>query len=851
MVSHEHEHLILDARRQTELARAAARDLDGESVPGYRVERVMHRGGQGVVYRATQLSTDRVVALKILRDRPFRSAIDRARFEREVEVLGDLDHPNIVRIVDSGESDGRGYIAMDFVDGLALDRAAVADVRDRLRLFAAVCDAVHAAHLRGVIHRDLKPGNILVDAAGQPKVLDFGLARRFALEGDDLSSISTMTETGHFVGSLPWASPEQVSGTGASIDLRSDIYSLGVILYQLLTGQFPYRVTGPVRVIAEDIATAAPVPPSFIVREIGDELETIVLKTLSKEPDRRYQSAGDLARDIRRYLAGEVIEAKRDSIAYVLRKQLRRHWLPASAVAALVAVALGGAVITTMLWRSAVTQRDLKEAQRLRAESIRGVLHRILASANPERSAGESVTVAQVLDGAASELDAGSLEDIPDVESSIRLTLGEAYLALGRLDLAQRHLDQALSLAERVHGRRHEETALVLATLGRLQAQQSRDQEAADCLEEAMSIFEAAPLGPPPEAARAALTLATLQANLGQPERVKPLLDRAREITRAHFGAEHPETERVEIEIATHMLGSEHAVELLTRELALNRRALGPRHPETLRTLTQLAAELHVRGRVAESEEAYLQAIALGTAIHGTHHPDVLRLVTNLDWLYSHSGQPERREALLREWEPVARATFGPRSVRYAEYSMLLARAISPSHPDESVAALSSALDILQSIDMDQTWQGAECRVVLGSLLLRQHDSAATEAEPEVSADGAVARAPAPDGLADIERMAREVLAIEIREPQRMELRRAQAQRLLGEVLLRRGDFAEAETLLLQAHEALSGRRSLPTLRQATVRSLADLYRAWNAAEPDADRARESTRWRTELDASP
>ncbi|MCA9286654.1 MAG: serine/threonine protein kinase, partial [Phycisphaerales bacterium] len=441
-----HRFLIEAARRQVGDAHAAAArrrasgsvlggqdDMLLESIPGYRLERVIHRGGQGTVYRAIQVSTSRTVALKLMRDRPFNSVADRARFDREVEILGELDHPSIVRIVDSGQAAGRDFLAMDFVDGVPLDRAAYGDPRRALHLLAEVCDAVHAAHLRGVIHRDLKPGNILVDAAGRPRVLDFGLAKRFEVDGASATADSAMTETGQILGSLPWTSPEQAAGDHARIDVRSDVYALGVVLYQLLTRSFPYRVAGPVREVLDAIVGAEPIPPSRVDPQVDDEVETIVLRTLSKEPSRRYQSAGDLARDIRHYLAGELIEAKRDSLPYVVRKQLRRHWLPVAAVAAVAIAVVVGAVAAASQWRRAVDERDLKESQRRRAEAVGAVLHDILASASPQVSRGERVMVADVLDDAVAGLDAGSLAADPDVEAAIRQTLGESYLGLGQL----------------------------------------------------------------------------------------------------------------------------------------------------------------------------------------------------------------------------------------------------------------------------------------------------------------------------------------------------------------------------------------------------------------------------------
>ena len=320
-----------------------------DTFPGYEVMRELSRGGQGIVYQAIQAHTKRLVAIKVLRGGAGASKSARLRFEREVELVARLQHPNIISIFHSGVTgDDRQFYVMDYVRGVPLQRYVQEKqqtLEDALRLFATVCDAVQLAHRHGIIHRDLKPSNILVDLDGKPHVLDFGLAKWVATPVETAISL-----TDDVVGTLPYMSPEQAAGGPGALDVRTDVYSLGVLLYELLTGGFPYPVAGRTADILRHIAETPAVPPSRQwnrARGIAQrsrrpvrpgecpldaEVQTIVLQALAKERTRRYASAGELADDVRRYLAGEPIQAR-------ARRVLRRQPLTAT-VGGLVLAAL-------------------------------------------------------------------------------------------------------------------------------------------------------------------------------------------------------------------------------------------------------------------------------------------------------------------------------------------------------------------------------------------------------------------------------------------------------------------------------------------------------------------------------
>ena len=332
-------------------------------IQGYDIHKMIGRGGMGLVYKATHVPTKRNVALKLLLEGPLASEQARRRFEREIAVAAQLKHPNIIPIYDSGASDGRMYYAMGYVRGLSLSEYLEAhklDIPAKLRLFQGISKAVLHAHQRGVVHRDLKPSNFLIDADGEPHILDFGLAKA-ASYADNTTSI-----TAQLVGTPAYMSPEQTTGDPDAIDMRTDIYSLCVVLYEVLTDQMPYDTKCSMGKLLDHIATTEPEPPERLNKKIDGDLAAIVMKGLEKNKDQRYQSLDVLNNDIAHYLAGEPISVKPQSSLYLLRRVLwkNRHMvgLVAASVLITVTVVLLLRHFTTKLEETGIAIQEKDEA---------------------------------------------------------------------------------------------------------------------------------------------------------------------------------------------------------------------------------------------------------------------------------------------------------------------------------------------------------------------------------------------------------------------------------------------------------------------------------------------------------
>lgn len=423
------------------------------------LERVQH-GGQGVVYKAQQRGANRIVALKLLLDGPLAGDRQRFRFDREVELISRLRHPNIVTLYDSGSVRGRPFFAMEFVEGLPIDDFVILnDLRptDITALMIKVCRAVNYAHQNGVIHRDLNPANILVDSEGQPHIFDFGLAK------DEWSSDEEhrFSLTGQIIGTLPYLSPEQAGGFDGAADVRSDVYALGVILYELLTEVFPYTVSGKPHAVRNAIISSEPVPLRKALKlshpdrapdleAVNRDLEAILSKALSKSKDERYQSAAELADDLARYQSGEAVSVRAGSRFYYWRKALRRHRVAATiAFVVLASMGVSSIVVTASLFQVRA-QRDVSEkTTSLALRAFETALTEIEESIR--RLAG-SLAVSQrfltKLERQLQDLDdlIGSRERLVPLVARLRENQGDVARLQGNAALARRRYQDSLDM---------------------------------------------------------------------------------------------------------------------------------------------------------------------------------------------------------------------------------------------------------------------------------------------------------------------------------------------------------------------------------------------------------------------
>ncbi|MBU0639346.1 MAG: serine/threonine-protein kinase [Planctomycetes bacterium] len=792
---------------------AAGLGPDVPRLDGYDIVDCAGQGGMGVVYEAYQQSTGRRVALKFMRADTSVAEATRRRFEREVELVARLNHPHIVSVLDSGVQQGRYFYVMEYVAGQPLDEAIPpghGDVPQTLRLMETICTAVDYAHQRGVLHRDLKPSNILIGDDGQPHLLDFGLAKAIdpgAGGGLEL----TLSQPGELLGTLAYMSPEQSRGQFGQMSVRSDVYSLGAIAYELITGSLPCDIDGPLGEVLNRIANHEPPRLSLHRRGLSADLDAILLKALNKSPDDRYATAGELAADFRRHLANQSILARRAGLATRLARWVRRN----RAVAAVCAIALFVVVgITAAAFLRIAAERDRAQREAEKGRQVTAYLQRMLATVDPQNARGHEVSMREVLDDAAQQIDS-ELAGMPEVEAAVRGTIGSTYVNLGLYEQAQPHLQTALRMRQELCP--------------------DDDIEVAHSLRDLAALRHA-------------------QGDFGAAER---LYHEALVIYRAHADQQEAVNTTLTSLSLTLLAEKDPAAEQTARDaLAARRQRWGDEHPLTARSMNALALILHRTGsNSTEAETLYRQALAVRRQLYGDDHPDIAVNIDNLAGVVANQGRYREAEALYRQSLAMRRKLLGDKHPEVAVSLHYLAWTLTQLNDyDQAEPLLHEALAIRQQALSEEHQDVGLTMALLARVHMARHDAA--QAEPLLREYLRIRRRVLPPGHADLitplALLSRVLIATDeyaeatplLREC--LEIRRKQlpaghwqiasTESMLGRCLVAAEEYEEAETLLLGSHPVIETERGEnDPLTHESLRRIVALYEGWNRPDRAAE----------------
>jgi eukaryotic-like serine/threonine-protein kinase len=847
-----------------------ASEPPGQPLPAkigrYRIIRLLGEGGMGAVYEAEQDQPRRSVALKVIKAAWASPELLR-RFEQESQALGRLHHPGIAQIYEAGSA-GTGFgvqpfFVMELIHGKPLIEYAAEhklNTRQRLELMIRVCDAVHHAHQRGIIHRDLKPGNILVDETGQPKILDFGLARAT----DSEARATQQTDMGQLLGTLAYMSPEQVLADPFALDTRTDVYALGVILYELLSGKMPYTLPRQLHEVVRTIQETDPVPLRTVSRVYRGDIETIVAKALEKDKNRRYASAAGLAGDLRRHLNDEPIIARPASASYQLQKFARRHKALVAGVGTVFVVLVLGIVAST--WEAVQARRAEKKAlqETAIAHAVNDFLqHDLLAQASAynQSKPDPNITVRTVLDRAAQNIQ-GKFNNQPAVEAAIRDTIGRTYLDMGLYPEAQRQLERALALERRTLGPEDPGTIETMIHLGDVADRVGNSSEAEAIFKQTLATANRV-LGPDnADTLNAAKGLANAYFHQGKFALAQPLYNRVLQSRRRVLGPENPDTLMAMNNLAADYSdeGKNAEAETLFSQVAdAHSRVLGPDHPDTLLAVNNLANVYVAEDKYVEGEALLSRNIEARRRTLGPEHPDTLNSMIDLANAYFDQGKYAQAEPLFRQVYEARRLAFGPEHIgtllalgglaaaldnqgHYAQAEPLfrqiertMRRVLGPEDIDTlwETVNLGEAYESLGKYDLARTY---EAKALAGLRRVQSPDyPEALTAEADLALDDV--------SLGDstqAEPLAREVLEKD-KKVQPDDVERFFAESLLGACLTGEKKYAEAEPLLLEGYQGMVTRKArmlaVPELRKLDRARewIVQLYDQWGKLDKAAE----------------
>jgi serine/threonine-protein kinase len=749
----------------------------GRLIGRYRLVRELGRGGMGAVYLAARADDEfqQQVAIKLIKRGMDTDAVLR-HFRAERQIMAALEHPNIGRLLDGGTTaDGLPYFVMEYVDGSRIDQYCDdrhLGVDGRLALFDQVCAAVSYAHQRLIIHRDIKPSNILVTRDGVPKLLDFGIAKFIdaAASADSCATALALRPM-----TPQYASPEQIQGL--RVDALSDVYSLGVLLCELLTGQLPSATDPPMPSGGADRLRA---------RRLPGDLNTIVGTALSRDRARRYQSVDQLSEDLHRYRDGRPIKARRDTFFYRTSKFVRRNRLAVVAGALIFASLIFGIIGTTREALRADRQAAIAQAV---AEFLQDDLIGQANSsrqASPTTTADPNLTVRAALDRAAARI-GSRFEANPAVEAAIRQTIGDAYHGLGQYAPAQVQMERALELRRRTLGIDHRDTLTTMTRLGSNYTTHGNPVKAAAVLTEVVAGWRRLNGDNHPDTLAALADLALAVRGTGNLARTVALYSDVLRVQLEVLGEAHPDTLAVMNNLAAmyHDQGKFAESEAMTaRAIALKRRVLGEEHPSTLTSINQLGVNYRAQGKYTEAEPLLKTLLDARSRVLGTEHRDTLTTRHSLARVYEAAGKPELSLPLFLENLEARRRVLGREHPDTMSSLNMLAESYRRQGRFRDAEPLLEELLTIRRRRLTADHPNVLASMVaLAALKREQHELAAAEQYLR-------------DAVSGYERIRPETW------------QRYYAEALLGTTLLDLKRYEEAEPLLASAYDRLTQRRA-------------------------------------------